>query len=279
MTPMKILETCNVSYSYKTDGEETIGVKNVSLSVERGEFLVLLGHNGCGKSTLAKLTNGLLMPDEGTITVSGIPTSDEDRIYEVRSKVGMVFQNPDNQMVASVIEDDVAFGPENLGVERSEIVKRVEWALRSVDMEKYRKGTPFKLSGGQKQRVAIAAVLAMKPEILILDESTAMLDPAGREEVLSVVKRLNKEEGMTVILITHYMDEAADADRVVVMSEGRIVASGAPIEIFSDRELISRCRLQAPVCCGVMHKLNALGFRVNPVLTDEEAAEEICRLK
>ena len=276
---MKILEIDNVSYSYKTDEEETVGVKNVSLSVERGEFLVLLGHNGCGKSTLAKLTNGLLVPDDGTVYVDGIPTSDEDRIYEVRSKVGMVFQNPDNQMVASVIEDDVAFGPENLGVERSEIIKRVDWALSAVGMADRRKGTPFKLSGGQKQRIAIAAVLAMKPDVLILDESTAMLDPAGREEVLSVVKKLNKEEGMTVILITHYMDEATDADRVVVMNGGEIAAVGTPKDIFSDKGLIARCRLQPPVCCGVMHKLAALGYPVRPVLTDEEAAEEICRLK
>ena len=277
--PMKILEFNNVSYSYKTEDEETMGVKNISLSVERGEFLVLLGHNGCGKSTLAKLTNGLLVPDRGTVRVDGISTSDDDRIYEVRSKVGMVFQNPDNQMVASIIEDDVAFGPENLGVERSEIIKRVDWALSAVGMADRRKGTPFKLSGGQKQRIAIAAVLAMKPSVLILDESTAMLDPAGREEVLSVVKKLNKEEGMTVILITHYMDEATDADRVVVMNGGEIAAVGTPKDIFSDRDLIARCRLQPPVCCGVMHKLAALGYPVRPVLTDEEAAEEICRLK
>ena len=276
---MKILELTNVSYSYKTSEEETIGVKNVTMDVEQGEFLVLLGHNGCGKSTLAKLLNGLLIPDSGAVSVDGSFTSDDQKIYEIRSKVGMVFQNPDNQMVASVIEDDVAFGPENLGVSREELLKRVDWALTVVGMEKYRKGTPFKLSGGQKQRVAIAAVLAMKPQVLILDESTAMLDPAGREEVLSVVKKLNKENGMTVILITHYMDEATDADRIIVMNGGQIEASGTPKEIFSDIDLIRRCRLEPPVCCGVMHKLAACGFSVNPVLSDEEAVEEICRSK
>lgn len=278
-TLMKILELTDVSYSYKTGEEETIGVKNINLSVEQGEFLVLLGHNGCGKSTLAKLMNGLLLPDSGAVSVEGALTSDEQKIYEIRSKVGMVFQNPDNQMVASVIEDDVAFGPENLGVKREEILKRVEWALSVVGMEKYRKGTPFKLSGGQKQRIAIASILAMKPKLLILDESTAMLDPAGREEVLSVVKRLNKENGITVLLITHYMDEAAEADRIIVMNGGQIVTSGTPKDIFSDIDLIHRCRLEPPVCCGLMHKLSALGLPVRPVLSDEEAVEEICRLK
>ncbi len=275
---MSILELNDLSFSYKTDEEETIGVKNINLTVEKGEFIVLLGHNGCGKSTLAKLLNGLLLPDEGTVSVDGFLTSDESNIYKIRSKVGMVFQNPDNQMVASIIEDDVAFGPENLGVERSEIVKRVEWALEAVGMSAYRKGTPFKLSGGQKQRIAIASVLAMKPDVLILDESTAMLDPQGREEVLSVVKKLNAD-GMTVILITHYMDEATDADRIVVMNAGQIEATGTPKEIFSDKELIDRCRLHPPVCCGVMHKLSALGFPVEPVLTDEEAVEVLCRLR
>lgn len=278
-TYMKILELSDVSYSYKSEEEETIGVKNITMDVEQGEFLVLLGHNGCGKSTLAKLLNGLLVPDDGTVSVDGNLTSDEQNIYVIRSKVGMVFQNPDNQMVASVIEDDIAFGPENLGVPREEILERVDWALSVVGMEKYRKGTPFKLSGGQKQRIAIAAVLAMKPQVLILDESTAMLDPAGREEVLDVVKKLNKENGMTVILITHYMDEATEADRIIVMNGGQIESSGTPKDIFSDSELIRRCRLEPPVCCGVMHKLSAYGFPMQTVLSDEEAVEEICRSK
>ena len=278
-TLMKIIELSDVSFSYKTDEEEKPVVKNITLDVRQGEFLVLLGHNGCGKSTLAKLMNGLLLPDAGTVSVDGALTSDEKKIYEIRSKVGMVFQNPDNQMVASVIEDDVAFGPENLGIKREEISERVDWALSAVGMEKYRKGTPFKLSGGQKQRVAIASVLAMKPKVLILDESTAMLDPAGREEVLSVVKRLHKENGITVLLITHYMDEATDADRIIVMYGGRIEASGTPKDIFSDIDLIHRCRLEPPVCCGVMHKLSSCGFPVNTVLKDEDAVEEICRLK
>ncbi len=275
----KVIDVKNVSFSYKSDEGDTLGVKNVSFELYRGEFVVLLGHNGCGKSTLAKLLNGLLLPDEGTVEVDGTPTSDEKRIYEIRSKVGMVFQNPDNQTVASIIEDDVAFGPENLGVEREEIVRRVDMALSAVDMTEYRKGTPFKLSGGQKQRVAIASVLAMLPEVIILDESTAMLDPQGREEVLTAIRRLHDEKNMTVLLITHYMDEATDADRIIVMNRGEIEKIGTPKEIFSDSELIKRSKLLLPTAASAAAELKKEGFDVGDVTSDEELAEAICRLK
>jgi len=271
------IEITNASYNYKSEDEETIGVKNISLSVNKGEFLVLLGHNGSGKSTLAKLLNGFITPDEGKVIIDGMDTADEKLIFEIRKKVGMVFQNPDNQMVASIIEDDIAFGPENLGVEREEIKRRVEWALEKVGMAQYRTHTPFKLSGGQKQRIAIAAILAMLPEVLILDESTAMLDPQGRKEVLSVVKDLNRS-GMTVILITHYMDEAIDCDRVVVMGESEILAEGTPKEIFADYNTIKKAKLELPPASRLAALLRENGIDINPCLTNEEIAEEICRL-
>ena len=236
---MAIIEIEGVSFSYKSSDEEqeTVGVKDLSLSVEEGEFVVLLGHNGSGKSTLAKLINGFLTPDTGKITVNGVDTADEEHIFDVRSTVGMVFQNPDNQMVASIIEDDIAFGCENLGVPPDEIRRRVDWALKTVGMFDRKDGTPFKLSGGQKQRVAIAAILAMMPKVLILDESTSMLDPDGRREVLETVRKLNKEYNMTVVLITHYMDEAVSADRIGVMKGGELIALGSPREIFAQPEL------------------------------------------
>jgi energy-coupling factor transport system ATP-binding protein len=273
-----IIEAKNVSYTYKSGGEETVGVKNLSLSVKTGEYLVLLGKNGCGKSTLAKLVNGFLVPDEGEITVDGIRTTDEDKIFTIRSTVGMVFQNPDNQMVASIIEDDIAFGCENLGVPPDEIRRRVDWALETVGMSDYRTGTPFKLSGGQKQRVAIAAILAMLPRVLILDESTSMLDPEGRSEVLSTVRNLNKKQGMTIILITHYMDEALGADRVCVMNEGSIVCSGTPNDIFGQPELVEKYGLVLPTACAAARDLSALGLPVKPCLDDNSFAEEVCRL-
>ena len=214
----------NVSYTYN-DGEENAvkALNDVSLSVHEGEFLALVGRNGSGKSTLAKMMNGLILPDKGKVVSFGYDTQNKDTIFEVRKRVGLVFQNPDNQMVASIVEEDIAFGPENLGVKREEIIERVDFALKSVGMEEYRKSTPFKMSGGQKQRIAIAGVLAMLPKALVLDESTAMLDPKGRKEVLDVVKKLNKEEGITVVLITHYMEEALDSDRIAVMDNGKIL--------------------------------------------------------
>lgn len=273
-----VIELKNVHYSYKSGNDEsTVGVKAVNLEIMQGEFVVLLGHNGSGKSTLAKLLNGFLVPDAGDVIVNGINTKEEKRIFEIRSKVGMVFQNPDNQMVASIIEDDIAFGAENLGIERNEIIRRVDWALSSVGMLEHKKHTPFKLSGGQKQRIAIAAILAMMPEILILDESTAMLDPKGRREVLDVVKKLNAE-GMTVILITHYMDEAVFADKVYVMNEGEIIDYGFPKQVFGNDKAITMAKLDMPVASRIAHMLKRDGYAVEDCLTVEELAEEICRL-
>ena len=274
-----LISVNDVSFAYKSGENETVGVQSLSLSIDRGDFVVLLGHNGSGKSTFAKLLNGFLIPDSGTITVGDIDTSDESRVYELRSKVGMVFQNPDNQMVASIIEDDVAFGPENLGVPREEIRERVDEALKTVGMYEHRTRTPFKLSGGQKQRVAIAAILAMRPEILILDESTAMLDPEGRSEVMETIKRLNKDKNVTVILITHYMDEALNADKVFVLNRGSLIAQGDPREVFSDLKAIKKAKLELPVAAAVSHKLIAAGIDVPVALTDEELAEAICRSK
>ncbi len=276
---MSIIEIKNVDFSYKTDDMLTTGVKNVSLSVEEGEFFVLLGHNGSGKSTLAKLINGFLSPDNGEIIVNGVNTADEERIFDLRSTVGMVFQNPDNQMVASVIEDDVAFGCENLGVPPDEIRRRVDWALQTVGMFDRKDGTPFKLSGGQKQRVAIAAILAMLPKVLILDESTSMLDPEGRREVLDTVSTLNKQHGMTVILITHYMDEAISADRIGVMNGGELVYTGTPNAVFGQPELLNKAKLELPFSAAVSLEMQRRGYPVSVCLDDETLTEELCRLK
>lgn len=277
-TMADIIEINNVSFSYKTDDVMTVGVKNISLNIAEGEFFVLLGHNGSGKSTLAKLINGFLSPNEGEITVNGIKTSDEKRIFDLRSTVGMVFQNPDNQMVASIIEDDIAFGCENLGVAPDEIRRRVDWALETVGMSEHKTRTPFKLSGGQKQRVAIAAILAMMPKVLILDESTSMLDPEGRKEVLETVKRLNSEHGMTVVLITHYMDEAVSADRIGVMNGGELVLTGSPSEVFGQPEILKEAKLELPFPTAVSHNLISAGLPVNICLDDDSLTEELCRL-
>lgn len=277
-TMADIIEINNVSFSYKTDDVMTVGVKNLSLNIAEGEFFVLLGHNGSGKSTLAKLINGFLSPNEGEITVNGIKTSDEKRIFDLRSTVGMVFQNPDNQMVASIIEDDIAFGCENLGVAPDEIRRRVDWALETVGMSEHKTRTPFKLSGGQKQRVAIAAILAMMPKVLILDESTSMLDPEGRKEVIETVKRLNSEHGMTVMLITHYMDEAVSADRIGVMNGGELVLTGSPSEVFGQPEILKEAKLELPFPTAVSHNLISAGLPVNICLDDDSLTEELCRL-
>lgn len=276
----KVIELSNVNYDYKSNDDEiTVGVRNINLAINQGEFVVLLGHNGSGKSTLAKLLNAFLLPDSGDVVINGINTKEEERLFEIRSKVGMVFQNPDNQMVASIIEDDIAFGAENLGVPKEEIIRRVDWALQSVNMFEHKKHTPFKLSGGQKQRVAIAAILAMLPQILILDESTAMLDPKGRKEVLDVVKKLNKEHGMTVILITHYMEEAIEADNVYVMNEGEIIGQGSPAEVFSNYEMIRSAKLELPVSSLISMKLRQNGYEIPSCLTIEELVEGICQLR
>lgn len=276
---MSLIELKNVSFDYKNGDESSRGVKNVNLSIGKGRFVVLVGHNGSGKSTLAKLLNGFLTPDSGDVTVGGINTKETERIFEIRTRVGMVFQNPDNQMVASIIEDDLAFGPENLGVPRDEIKRRIDWALQTVDMEEYRNGTPYKLSGGQKQRIAIAAVLAMLPEVLILDEATAMLDPKGRAEVMETARRLNKENGMTVILITHYMDEAVGADDVIVLNDGEIVLNGSPEEVFGQADTIRAAGLELPIATRVAQELRRAGYDVPSVLRDNELAEAVCRLK
>ncbi len=276
-----VIEMQNLSYDYRNAEGETIarGVKNVNLTIGRGEFCVLLGHNGSGKSTLAKLLNGFILPDEGSVKVNGIDTVDENRIYEIRSKIGMVFQNPDNQMVASIIEDDLAFGPENLGVPREEIEERITWALETVNMSEHRHRSPNKLSGGQKQRIAIASVLSMLPEILVLDESTAMLDPKGRQEVMETAIRLNKEKSMTVILITHYMEEAIKADKVIVLNEGEIFCTGTPREVFAQKDIIKKASLELPVATSISMTLQEMGYDVDFALTDEELAENICKLK
>lgn len=269
----------DVSYDYKSGDTVTRGVRNVNLAVKGGSFTVLLGANGSGKSTLAKLTDAFMRPDSGVITVFGCDTRNDEDLYKIRSSVGMVFQNPDNQTVASIVEDDVAFGPENLGVPREEIDKRITWALEKVGMSEYRHRSPVKLSGGQKQRIAIATALAMLPAVLILDESTSMLDPKGRKEVLDTVKKLNKEHGVTVVLITHYMDEAVDADQVFVMDEGTIIRSGSPEEVFADVGVLEEAGLEPPLAAKVSAYLRARGLDVPFALTDEQLAEGVCRLK
>lgn len=277
---MGAIELENVSFSYVLGEKQIIkAVKNISLNIEEGSFVAIVGHNGSGKSTLAKLFNGLLIPDKGTVKVFGIDTKEEKRIFDVRKSVGMVFQNPDNQMVASVIEDDIAFGPENLGVEREEIIKRVDWALSKVGMLEHKKGTPFKLSGGQKQRLAIAGVLAIKPKVLVLDESTAMLDPQGRAEVMKVAHELNKESGITIIAITHYMEEALDADRLIVMNDGEIVEDGAPKDVFSKYEKLNSIKLSVPLVTQISRKINQMGITIDPtIMKKEELVNSLCQL-
>lgn len=278
---MSIIKVENVSYDYRRFEEEKLpAVRGVSFEIEEGEFVVIGGANGSGKSTLAKMLNGLLKPTCGKIEVLGMDVSNEEKVFEIRRNVGIVFQNPDNQTVASIVEDDVAFGPENLGVPREEIVSRVQWALKAVGMEEYAKSTPFKMSGGQKQRIAIAGILAMKPKIIVLDEATSMLDPNGRKEVMSVLKKLNEEENMTVIHITHHMEEAADADRILVMDGGKLVMDGAPREVFADGEKLKEHALSLPVAAELADMLRKAGLPVREsVLSEDELLEEIWRLK
>lgn len=250
----------NVSFSY----DDNRVLNNSSLSVQEGEFVALLGHNGCGKSTMAKLFNVLLSPQSGTVTIDGITAETEDDIYEIRSRVGLVLQNPDNQLVATVVEEDVAFGPENLGVPPQEIRRRVDSALKAVDMYEYRSHAPHKLSGGQKQRVAIAGIIAMEPRCIVLDEPTAMLDPKGRQEVMDTIRHLNKSMGITIVLITHYMDEAVQADRVIVMDKGSILTQGTPRQVFSKTELLKEHSLDVPQSVELMYTLkNKYGAAVN----------------
>ena len=255
-----IISFNNVHFTYPGDDDETL--RGIDLEIEEGTFVAVLGHNGSGKSTLAKHMNAILVPDEGKVTVAGLDTADENGIIDLRRNIGMVFQNPDNQIVANVVEDDVAFAPENLGVAPEEIRKRVDDALRQVGMYELRKHAPHLLSGGQKQRVAIAGVIAMQPKIIVLDEPTAMLDPQGRAEVVSTVSKLCREKGMTVILITHHMDECVDADRLIVMSNGRIVADGSPEKVFSMVELMEKEGLTVPETTRVLYELRGQGIDV-----------------
>ncbi len=262
------------------DGRSTDEVlKGIDLTVEQGEFVAVLGHNGSGKSTLAKHINAILLPTEGKVTVDGIDTADESRIFELRQTAGMVFQNPDNQIVSSVVEEDVAFALENLGVPYEEMRERVDDALKTVGMYDLRLHSPSQLSGGQKQRVAIAGVLAMRPKCLILDESTAMLDPQGRKEVLATVRRMNREQGMTVILITHYMDEAASCDRVVVMDGGSIIMDGTPEKVFSQVERLKEVGLDVPQVTELAYELRKAGYDISPeIINGEECADALAEL-
>ena len=255
---MSVITFENVVFSYP--GDDYISLDGVDLSIEQGQFVAVLGRNGSGKSTLAKHMNAVLVPDSGKVTVFGMDTADESRTIDIRRRVGMVFQNPDNQIVANVIEDDVAFAPENLGIESGEIRRRVDEALKQVGMYEYRTHAPHLLSGGQKQRVAIAGVLAMEPDIIVLDEPTAMLDPYGRREVISTVTRLCREKGLTVVLITHHMDECINADRLIIMSHSRIVRDGTPAEVFSDIALMDAEGLDVPETVRLTAELNEEGF-------------------
>lgn len=266
----------NVSFSY----DDNMVLNNISLSVQEGEFVALLGHNGCGKSTMAKLFNVLLSPQSGTVTIDGITAETEDDIYEIRSRVGLVLQNPDNQLVATVVEEDVAFGPENLGVPPQEIRRRVDSALKAVDMYEYRSYAPHKLSGGQKQRVAIAGIIAMEPRCIVLDEPTAMLDPKGRQEVMDTIRHLNKSMGITIVLITHYMDEAVQADRVIVMDKGSILTQGTPRQVFSKTELLKEHSLDVPQSVELMYTLkNRYGAAVNEMpLTPAECVQTLSEI-
>lgn len=275
-----IIEIKNLSYVYdEEESELNIVLEDLSLTIERGSFTVILGHNGSGKSTLAKLMNGLYTPSGGTVTVNGMSTTDTQYEFDIKKTVGMVFQNPDNQLVASVVEEDVAFGPENLGIEPLLIRERVDNALRSVGMYEYKDYAPNKLSGGQKQRVAIAGVIAMEPECIVLDEPTAMLDPKGRREVIDTVLRLNKEKGITVVLITHFMNEAEKADRVLVMDDGKILDDGTPEEIFSKIEFLKKCGLDVPQTTELLYGLSNAGFDIQRgVISLHETAEKIAEL-
>ncbi|MBQ1466055.1 MAG: energy-coupling factor transporter ATPase [Eubacteriaceae bacterium] len=270
----------NVSYMYDPEEHpEAKAIDGVSMTVREGEFLAVVGPNGSGKSTLSKLFNGLLTPSEGDVWVDGINTKDEEHIIDIRRNVAMVFQNPDNQMVATIVEDDVAFGAENLGIEPSEIRKRIDESLEAVSMSAYRDKKLHQLSGGQKQRIAIAGVLAMKPRCIIFDESTAMLDPAGREDIIEIMHQLNRE-GVTIVFITHYMEEITDVDRIVILEKGKIIAEGKPIDIFNQVSMLHRARLDTPEIVWLCSLLRKGGLDIpTDTLTGEQLVEALCRLK
>ena len=275
-----MIETKDLTFTYPAPEGETNppALRGVSLTVEKGSFVVVLGHNGSGKSTLAKHMNAVLLPGGGAVYVAGMDTRDESLLLEIRRRTGMVFQNPDNQIVANVVEEDVAFGPENLGVPTTEIRRRVDDALAAVGMEKFARHAPHLLSGGQKQRIAIAGILAMEPECIVLDEATAMLDPAGRREVIDTVRRLNRERGITVVLITHHMAEAESADRVIVMNDGQVAMDGAPHDVFAQVDRLHELGLAAPDTVELLHLLREAGMDVPLTgLTVDECADTICR--
>lgn len=277
MEEKDIIKAEEVSFKYE-EGEQDV-LRGITMSVHTGEFVALLGHNGSGKSTLAKHFNAILLPSGGRVLVRGMDTSDEELLTAIRTTVGMVFQNPDNQLVASIVEEDVAFGPENLGVKNPELRQRVDDALKAVGMYEYRGRAPHMLSGGQKQRVAIAGIIAMKPDCIVLDEPTAMLDPKGRSEVISTVRRLCDEHGITIVLITHYMDEAAVADRVIVMDDGEILTQGAPSEVFSQIDLLREHRLDVPQATELAERLRNEGIELpKGILTAEQCADAIAEL-
>lgn len=277
-----IIKTINLSFRYfsEENKQQDLVLNNLNLQFRKGQFIAVIGHNGSGKSTLAKHFNALLQPTGGSVYVKNMDTRDKNHLWDIRQTAGMVFQNPDNQIVAAIVEEDVAFGPENLGIPPDEINKRVDYALASVDMLKYRDYAPHMLSGGQKQRIAIAGIIAMKPECIILDEPTAMLDPSGRKEVISTIKKLNKEEKITIILITHFMDEAVNADRVIVMDKGKVVLDGTPREVFKEVDLLKRLGLDVPQVTELAYKLRQEGFDVPPdILTVDEMVRFICQYR
>lgn len=276
----EMIRTDRITFGYpKEDGQLNIVLRDVSLTIDEGQFVAVLGHNGSGKSTFAKHCNAILIPTDGEVTVCGINTKDEARLLDIRQQVGMVFQNPDNQIVATIVEEDVAFGPENLGVEPQEIRSRVDEALLDVDMADYMNHAPHQLSGGQKQRIAIAGIIAMRPRCIVLDEPTAMLDPKGRREVLSTIRKLNREHGMTVLLITHYMEEAAQADRVVVMNDGGILFDDTPQAVFSHVGALKDVGLDVPQATELCFRLREAGFSLpDDIITEDACIEAICAL-
>lgn len=272
---MAFIQTKDLKFTYDDVEDGEAGkvhevLKGVNLEIQKGEFVALLGHNGSGKSTIAKMFNATLLPAGGKVYVEGMDTLDESLVYEIRRRVGLVLQNPDNQLVASIVEEDVAFGPENLGIAPEEIRRRVDDALKAVEMYDYRLNAPYKLSGGQKQRIAIAGIIAMQPECIVLDEPTAMLDPRGREEVLRTIHKLNREKGITIVLITHYMDEAVQAGRVVVMDDGQILLQGTPKEVFSHVELLKQHKLDVPQATELIYRLRASGYPLPECVLNEE---------
>lgn len=275
-----MIDASKLKFAYVSEnGDYTFALNGVDIQVAQGEFVAILGRNGSGKSTFAKLVNALNLPTEGKMVVAGMDTTDEANLLDIRKAAGMVFQNPDNQLVATIVEEDIAFGPENLGLPREEIYDRIDYALSTVHMEAYRGHAPHMLSGGQKQRIAIAGVLAMKPKLIVFDESTAMLDPKGRQDILELIRQLNREEKITIVLITHYMDETVHADRLVVMKNGFVLREGKPQEIFFDRELLAQAGLIAPFAAQLSMDLAAAGIAVKPELDAETLAEEVCQLK